>query len=69
MIFRNGSRKTYETAKNRNIPLVSAKWVNNSRIANKMLNPIDFPAYDTEKYTVKKEVKLNHNHVVSQFYV
>lgn len=63
VVFRDGYRKTYNTAIERKIPLVSAKWVENCRLANKILNPIDYPPVDIEKYTKKRPV--NYNHAVS----
>lgn len=64
IVFRNGNRKTYNKAIELNIPLVSARWVENCRIANKVLNPIDYPPIDIDKF--KKPVKLTYNISVSE---
>lgn len=59
VVFRDGYRKTYDTAIKREIPLVSAKWVENCYLANKILNPVDYPPVDIEKYTKKRPVNYN----------
>lgn len=58
MVFRDGYRKTYTKAIERNVPLVSVKWVEDCKLANKILNPIDYPPVDIEKYSTPK-LKLN----------
>lgn len=69
VVFRDGYRKTYDKAIERKIPLVSARWVEYSRIAKKMLNPVDYPPVDIEKYKVKytKTRALNSELPVSEF--
>lgn len=69
IVFRDGYRKTYDKAIERNIPLVSARWVEYSRMAGKMLNPADYPPVDIEKYKVKytKTRIINSELPVSQF--
>lgn len=57
-MFRDGYRKTYTKAMERNIPLVSVKWVEDCKLANKILNPIDYLPIDIEKYSTPK-LKLN----------
>lgn len=56
-MFRDGYFKTYDTAIKRNIPLVSARWVEYSMIANKLLDPVVFPPINMEKYTEPREIK------------
>lgn len=58
MVFYGGYRKTYNTAIERNIPLVSARWVEKSKLANKMLDPVDYPPVDIENYK-----KIQHKEV------
>ncbi|VVC30412.1 BRCT domain [Cinara cedri] len=59
IVFRDGNPKTYDKAIERNIPLVSARWVHNSRVANKILDPIDYPPVDIEKF--KKPLGSTYN--------
>lgn len=49
-MFCDGYRSTYNKAIKRNIPLVSARWMEYSKLANKMLKPEDYPPVDIEKY-------------------
>lgn len=56
MVFRDGYRKTYDTAIERKIPLVSARWVENSKFAKKILSPDDYPPIGIEKYTRPREI-------------
>jgi len=65
-MFCDGYRSTYKKAIKRNIPLVSARWMEYSKLANKMLEPEDYPPVDLEKYTKKTPVK-NINIPVSKF--
>ncbi|XP_001949045.2 uncharacterized protein LOC100168837 [Acyrthosiphon pisum] len=67
VMFCDGYRSTYKKAIKRNIPLVSARWMEYSKLANKMLEPKDYPPVDLEKYTKKTPVK-NINIPVSQTY-
>jgi hypothetical protein len=50
VIFYEGRRNTYETAKKRKIPLVSIGWILNSITAKKKMNPADYPSEDLVKY-------------------
>lgn len=54
VVFRDGYRKTYTTSVNRNVPLVSARWLEDSRLANKILDPINYPPVGIEKYTTQQ---------------
>ncbi|XP_026819681.1 uncharacterized protein LOC113558423 [Rhopalosiphum maidis] len=51
VMFCDGYRSTYNKAVERNIPLVSARWMEYSRRANKILSPADYPPVGLEKYT------------------
>jgi len=64
-MFCDGLRSTYNKAIKRNIPLVSARWMEYSKLANKMLDPDDYPPVDMEKY--KKTPATNINIPVSKF--
>jgi len=57
-VFRDGYRRTYDKAIERNIPLVSARWVENSRLAKRILDPNEYPPVDMEKYTKAPEDNL-----------
>lgn len=50
MIFNKGYQRTYDTAIKRNIPLVSARWLEYSGLINKQLDPAKYAPYDLEKY-------------------
>lgn len=67
MVFRDGYRKTYNTAISRKIPLVSAKWVENCRLSNKILDPVDYPPMNIEKYTKKQPINFNHPVSINKF--
>lgn len=56
-MFCDGYRSTYKKAIQRNIPLVSARWMEYSKLANKMLEPDDYPPVDMEKYAKPTPVK------------
>jgi len=64
-MFCDGYRSTYNKAVERNIPLVSARWMEYSRKANKMLDPADYPPVGMDKYT--KTPSRNINIPVSNF--
>lgn len=64
-MFCDGYRSTYNKAVERNIPLVSARWMKYSELANKMLDPVDYPPVDMEKY--KKTPSRIINIPVSNF--
>lgn len=49
----------------RKIPLVSARWVEASKGVNKLLDPVDFPPINMEKYTAPREYKFKFNFKVS----
>lgn len=69
MLFLDGYRKTYDTAIERNIPLVSIKWIENCKKSNRLLDPKDFPI-NLEKYKKfkkKRTVLKNYNLPVSRF--
>ncbi|XP_003244772.1 microcephalin isoform X1 [Acyrthosiphon pisum] len=51
VLFCDGYRSTYNKAVERNIPLVSARWMEYSYLAKKMQDPADYPPVDMEKYT------------------
>ncbi|XP_060847460.1 uncharacterized protein LOC132927023 [Rhopalosiphum padi] len=51
VMFCDGYRSTYNKAVERNIPLVSARWMEYSRRANKIQDPADYPPVGLEKYT------------------
>ncbi|KAF0741929.1 microcephalin isoform X1 [Aphis craccivora] len=51
VMFCDGYRSTYTKAVERNIPLVSARWIEYSKRANKILDPADYPPVGMEKYT------------------
>ncbi|XP_060877830.1 uncharacterized protein LOC132950410 isoform X2 [Metopolophium dirhodum] len=67
VMFCDGYRSTYNKAIKRNIPLVSARWMEYSKLANKMLKPEDYPPVGLENYTKKTPVK-NINIPVSHTY-
>ncbi|XP_022174220.1 uncharacterized protein LOC111036501 [Myzus persicae] len=67
VIFCDGYRSTYNKAMKLNIPLVSARWIEYSKLANKMLEPADYPPVDMEKYSKITSVK-NINIPISQTY-
>lgn len=68
MLFCDGYRRTYNKATERNIPLVSARWIEKSHLANKLLDPKDYPPNDLEKYKKPREIVLkNYNLAVSKF--
>jgi len=58
VVFRDGYRRTYNKAIERNIPLVSARWVENSRLANRILDPKEYPPVDIAKYTKTPEINF-----------
>lgn len=58
-MFRDGYRKTYDKAMEHKIPLVAARWVENCKIAKKMLNPIDYPPVGIEKYTKPRQINYD----------
>lgn len=51
-MFCDGYRSTYNKAVERNIPLVSARWMEYSKLANKMQDPADYPPVGMEKYKI-----------------
>ncbi|XP_060856102.1 uncharacterized protein LOC132933848 isoform X2 [Metopolophium dirhodum] len=51
VMFCDGYRSTYNKAVERNIPLLSARWMEYSYSANKMLDLADYPPVGMEKYT------------------
>jgi microcephalin len=57
-VFHDGYLKTCKTAIKLKIPLVTSKWVENSHLANKMMNPADYSPIDMEKYTKYQEISL-----------
>lgn len=57
-MFHDGSLETYKTAIERKIPLVTSKWVENSHLAHKMMDPSDYTPIDMEKYTKSQEICL-----------
>uniref|UniRef100_A0A2H8TMI7 Microcephalin n=1 Tax=Melanaphis sacchari TaxID=742174 RepID=A0A2H8TMI7_9HEMI len=59
VMFCDGLRSTYNKAIKRNIPLVSARWMEYSKLANKMLDPLDYPPVDMEKYTKTPTTNIN----------
>lgn len=66
VMFCDGLRSTYNKAIKRNIPLVSARWMEYSKLANKILDPADYPPIGMEKYT--KTPKTNINVPISKTY-
>ncbi|XP_025420751.1 uncharacterized protein LOC112690864 isoform X2 [Sipha flava] len=58
VVFHDGYLKTCKTAIKLKIPLVTSKWVENSHLANKMMNPADYSPIDMEKYTKYQEISL-----------
>jgi len=58
-MFCDGYRSTYNKAVERNIPLVSARWMEYSYKANKMLDPATYPPVGMEKYTKTPPRKIN----------
>jgi len=56
-VFREGSYKTYNTALQRNIPLVSARWVEGCKLAKRMVDPQIYPCVQLEKYKTPKKKK------------
>lgn len=56
----NGLQKTYDTAIERKIPLVSAMWIKKCYLNNKILDPVNYPPLNIEKYTVKRPVNYDH---------
>lgn len=67
VIFCDGYRSTYNKAMKLNIPLVSARWMEYSKLANKMLEPADYPPVDMEKYSKTTSVKNINIPVSTQF--
>jgi len=65
VLFSDGYRSTYRKAIERNIPLVSSRWVEYSKRANKILDPADYPPVGMEKYTNTPSKLINIP--VSQF--
>ncbi|CAI6354085.1 unnamed protein product [Macrosiphum euphorbiae] len=59
VMFCDGYRSTYNKAVERNIPLVSARWMEYSYKANKMLDPATYPPVGIEKYTKTPPRKIN----------
>ncbi|XP_027851704.2 microcephalin-like [Aphis gossypii] len=59
VMFCDGYRSTYNKAVKRNIPLVSARWMEYSKLANKILDPIDYPPVGMEKYTKNPSKIIN----------
>jgi len=57
-MFCDGYRSTYTKAIERNIPLVSARWMVYSKLANKMLDPEDYPPVDMDKYTKTPAINI-----------
>ncbi|CAH1733335.1 unnamed protein product [Aphis gossypii] len=62
VMFCDGYRSTYNKAVERNIPLVSARWMEYSRLAKKIQDPADYPPVGMEKYTKtpSKVVKISN---------
>ncbi|XP_050533488.1 microcephalin-like isoform X2 [Daktulosphaira vitifoliae] len=60
VVFRDGYRATYRKAIERNIPLVSARWVEGCKISNTLLDPANYPPVDLEKYQKTPEIDFNH---------
>lgn len=54
MLFRDGSQKTFDTAQERNIPLVLGKWVYDCETKNKFLDPKLYPSVKSNTY---KDIK------------
>lgn len=69
VVFRDGYPKTYNTAIQRNIPLVSACWVEKSILAKKLMDPVDYPPINMEKYTKPREYKFKFNLKVSWYLI
>lgn len=67
VVFYNGYRSTYKKAIERKIPLVSALWVKNCKLAKQILDPVNYPPVDIEKYTVIKERKPVYEIQVNNF--
>lgn len=59
MVFHDGHIIIYKEAIKRKIPLVTSKWVVHSHLADKMMDPADYPVDDMEKYTKPLEKILN----------
>lgn len=60
VVFGDGYRKTYNKAIERNIPLVSVKWIEDCKLANKILDPVDYPPVNIVKYlTPKPKLKIS----------
>jgi len=57
-MFCDGYRSTYNKAVERNIPLVSARWMEYSKLANKIQDPADYPPVGMEKYTTTPSRKI-----------
>jgi len=58
-MFCDGYRSTYKKAVERNIPFVSARWMKYSELANKLLDPADYPPVGMEKYTTPPSKVVN----------
>lgn len=59
VMFCDGYRSTYKKSVERNIPLVSARWMEYSYSAKKMLDPADYPPVGMEKYTKTPSRNIN----------
>lgn len=57
-MFHDGCRKTYTTAKERNIPLVSMQWIEVCKAAKKVVDHINYPPIGIEEY-LKPKLKFN----------
>lgn len=44
-------------------------WVNNCKLANKILDTVDYPPIGTEKYTKMQEKKEDHHLRVNNLYL
>uniref|UniRef100_A0A2S2PST0 Microcephalin n=1 Tax=Schizaphis graminum TaxID=13262 RepID=A0A2S2PST0_SCHGA len=69
VMFCDGYRSTYNKAVERNIPLVSARWMEYSRRANKIQDPADYPPVGMEKYTKtpSKVIKISKSKSYQKF--
>lgn len=61
VMFCDGYRSTYNKAIERKIPLVSARWMEYSKLANKIQDPADYPPVGMDKYT-KTPLKIFNIH-------
>lgn len=65
VVFRDGSYQTYDTAMELNIPLVSARWVDHSMIANRIMKTIEYPPINMDSYIEPREYNYKFTFGVS----